>query len=42
MCDVLGREEKNTGFWWGNVREGHHLKDLCVDGRILLKWIINK
>jgi hypothetical protein len=25
--------------WWGNLREGGHLDDADVDGRIILKWI---
>jgi hypothetical protein len=31
-----------TGFWWGNLREGDHLKDPDVDGRILLKCIFSE
>ena len=27
-----------TGIWWGNQTESDHLKDLGVDGRIILKW----
>ena len=27
------------GSWWGNRREGDHLGDLGVDGRIILGWI---
>jgi hypothetical protein len=32
----------HTGFWWGDLREGDHLGDPCVDGRIILKWIFKK
>jgi hypothetical protein len=32
----------HTGFWWGHVREGDHLGDPGVDGRIILKWIFKK
>jgi hypothetical protein len=27
----------HTGFWSGDLREGDHLEDLGVDGRIILK-----
>jgi hypothetical protein len=37
----LGGKE-HTGFWWGNRREGDHLKDLGVDGRIILKWMLKE
>jgi hypothetical protein len=32
----------HAGFWWGNVREGDHLEDLGVDGRLILKWILKQ
>jgi hypothetical protein len=32
----------HTGFWWGDLREGDHLGDPSVDGRIILKWIFKK
>jgi hypothetical protein len=32
----------HTGFWCGDLREGDHLGDPGVDGRIILKWILKK
>jgi hypothetical protein len=29
----------HTGFWWEDLREGDHLGDPGVDGRIILKWV---
>jgi hypothetical protein len=37
-----GRGELYTWFWWGNLMKGGHFEDLVVDGRIILKWILNK
>jgi hypothetical protein len=35
-----GGKEVYTGFWWGDLREGNHLRDPGINGRIILKWII--
>jgi hypothetical protein len=42
MWHVWGRGEVHTGLYWGNLSEGDHWKDPCVDGRIILKWIFER
>ena len=32
----------HTGFLWGNLSEGDHLKDPGADGRMTLKWIFDR
>ena len=41
VCSTYGGE-MYTGFWWGNPRDGGHLEDPDVDGRIILRWIFRK
>jgi hypothetical protein len=37
-----GRVKVRIGVCWGNVREGDHLEDPSVNGRIILKWVLQK
>jgi hypothetical protein len=29
-------------FRWENLKEGYHLSDISVDGKIILKWVVSK
>jgi hypothetical protein len=42
MWHESGKGEVHTGFWWRKLRERDHLKDVGVDWRIILKWILEK
>jgi hypothetical protein len=38
-CNMYGGKEVHTEICWGDLREGDHLGDPGVDGRIILKWM---
>jgi hypothetical protein len=38
----MGGKEVHTGLEWGDLREGDHLGDPGVNGRIILKWIFKR
>jgi len=42
MKHVWKKGEVQTGVEWANMRERGHLKDLGIDGRIILKRIFKK
>jgi len=39
---MYGGGEMYTGFWWENLREGDHLENPGIDGRIIFRWIFRK
>jgi len=46
-CDGQGyggicEGEMLRGFWREKLEEGDHLENLGIDGKILLKWILNR
>jgi hypothetical protein len=42
MWHVWGRGEVHTGLYWENLREGDDLEDPGVNGRIILKWVLER
>jgi hypothetical protein len=38
--EMWGNGEVHTGIWWKKFREGDHLANPGVDGRIILKYIL--
>jgi hypothetical protein len=41
-CSTYVWEERYIQCFSGNLRERAHLKDPDVDGRIILKWVLEK
>jgi hypothetical protein len=41
-CSMYGEKEVHTGYWWGDLREGEHLRDPSIDRSTILKWIFKQ
>jgi hypothetical protein len=39
---LKGDRALHPAFWWGEFKEGKHLENLVVDGRIILNCIFKK
>jgi len=42
MWSGLWARKIRTDFWWGNLKERDHSNYRGVDGRMILKWILNE
>jgi hypothetical protein len=42
LWQVWGSGEVHAEFRWGNLMERDHFKNPDVDGRIILKWLLNR
>jgi hypothetical protein len=40
LWNIWGRNEIHTGVCWGNLKERDYLKDVGVNGRIILRCIL--
>jgi hypothetical protein len=38
----MGSGAVYTVFWWGKLRKIDHLENSGIDGRIILRWVVNK
>jgi hypothetical protein len=42
ICRAHGRDENCTKFWLESLMGTDHLEDVGIDGRIMIKWILEK
>jgi hypothetical protein len=42
MWHAWERRENCTRFWWESPREGDHLEDQCVGGKMESEWILGR
>ena len=36
----MGRRETRIRFWGGNLKKTDHSKDLGIDGKTIIKWML--
>jgi hypothetical protein len=41
-CGTHGNKKNDTGLWVENLNKRDRLKDLDVDGRIILNWVLKQ
>ena len=41
-CSMHGREKRHRQFYSENLKEIHHVKDIGVNEKIILKCILNR
>jgi hypothetical protein len=41
-CGWEGGRHISGAIWWGNLKERDYTKDLVIDGRIILRLILDK
>jgi hypothetical protein len=42
MWHAWARREKCTRFWWESLREGDHLEDQGIGGKMGSEWILGR
>jgi hypothetical protein len=39
-CDMYGRRERHTGFWWGNLKKRGHLGNVGIKVNDIIKMVL--
>jgi len=42
MWHIWQHREMHAMFLYGNVKEREHLENVGIDGRMILRWILNE
>jgi hypothetical protein len=41
-CSRYGKKSEHIGFWHENLEERNYKENIVVDGKIILKWTLEK